>query len=117
MLTYTLGKLGFEVLSTTSGAGALTVVREKKPAVVLLDIGLSDGQTGLQVCEKIKAGKKEDAPYVIVASGRKDKETVDEAQQRGANAYLVKPFRLSRLVDIISSIHTTKNPFILVLRP
>lgn len=102
MLTLALRKLGFDVTGAASAAAGLLAVREHKPAVVVLDIGLSDGQNGLLVCEKIKGSKEGTAPYVIITSAHEDKEIVAEAQRLGANAYLVKPFRLSRLLEIVA---------------
>ena len=112
MLTLALRKLGFEVHGTASSAAALKAVQEKKPDVVLLDIGLADGPNGLLVCEKIKAENAPGSPYVVVTSGHKSKEIVQEAQRLGANAYLVKPFRLSRLLEIVAAADVTSKDFI-----
>lgn len=112
MLTVALRKLGFEVHGTASSMAALKAVREKKPDIVLLDIGLADGQSGLLVCEKIKAKNASVSPYVIITSGHKSKDIVQEAQRLGADAYLVKPFRLSRLLEIITAADVTSKDFI-----
>ncbi|NVO07069.1 MAG: response regulator [Rhodoferax sp.] len=102
MLSIALNKVGLQVLAAAGGASALAMVREHRPHLVLLDIGLADGLDGLAVREKIRADGANRTTQVLIMSGRKDKASMDEAQRVGANAYLVKPFRLSRLLELVS---------------
>lgn len=113
MLSIALGRMGFEVLAAAGGSSALQLVREKNPTIVLLDIGLADAVDGLTVCETLCALAPPLRPYVVITSGRKDQTAFDLARRAGANAYLVKPFRLSRLVQLISADPLRRDTFFL----
>jgi DNA-binding NarL/FixJ family response regulator len=59
---------GFEVVGESEdAAGALAAVAQLRPAIVLLDIGLPDGD-GFEVAERLARG--DDPPVVILISSR-----------------------------------------------
>jgi DNA-binding NarL/FixJ family response regulator len=59
---------GFEVVGESEdAAGALEAARQLRPAIVLLDIGLPDGD-GFEVAERLARG--DDPPVVILISSR-----------------------------------------------
>jgi DNA-binding NarL/FixJ family response regulator len=63
-----LERAGFDVVGESAdAAGALAAVAELRPAVVLLDIGLPDGD-GFEVAERLAEG--DDLPSVIRVSSR-----------------------------------------------
>lgn len=88
---------GFRVIGQCgSAADALTLVRERRPDLVLMDVYLPDGD-GLGVVAELLA--EPDAPAVIVISAANDVATVRRAVQLGAVHYLVKPFGFSELAE------------------
>ena len=59
---------GFEVVGESdNAAGALAAVARLRPAIVLLDIGLPDGD-GFEVAERL--ARSDDPPVVILISSR-----------------------------------------------
>ena len=59
---------GFEVVGESADAeGALAAVAQLRPAIVLLDIGLPDGD-GFEVAERL--ARSDDPPVVILISSR-----------------------------------------------
>jgi len=78
----------------------ITLARALKPDIIVLDLGLPDGN-GLDILPTLKAGDKE--PIVIILSVRKEQETIDKAESLGADAYLTKPFLMDNLLDIIQN--------------
>jgi UDP-3-O-acyl N-acetylglucosamine deacetylase len=87
---------GYETLATTSGEEALTLYREKKPAVVFLDIWLAD-RDGLEV---LRALREEDpAAAVVMMSGHGTTSTAVKAIKMGAFDYLEKPLSYRRAVE------------------
>lgn len=86
------------VLTTTSVAGAMELLKKEDVDLVLLDVGLG-GENGLEGIKKIHAVH----PSVGVAmlSGRSDVETVVEAIRRGAVDYLTKPLNMDCLATVL----------------
>ena len=54
LIGVTLGKTQFNVVHATDGEEALSLVVERRPRVVLLDVNLP-GIDGVEVCRRIKA--------------------------------------------------------------
>mgnify|MGYP000297773635 CR=1 FL=1 len=92
---------GADFHEAATAESGLELCRRLGPDLVVLDLGLPDVD-GLEILPKIKAlaygGHK---PYVVVLTVRKGKETISEAYQRGADAYLTKPFMVEDLIEII----------------
>lgn len=95
------------------GTSAVQAVRRVTPDIVLLDIGLPGAIDGIEVCRQIKSEAEGPPPFVIMMSGRKNHQDFVRARAAGANAYLVKPFKLSRLFDLVSNYATLQDRFIL----
>jgi two-component system KDP operon response regulator KdpE len=93
-LRTTLAGHGHTVVEAGSVADALDAIARAHPAVILLDLGLPDGD-GLTVLRKIAA---EDRPPVIVLSARGHEGDKVSALDAGADDYLTKPFGASELL-------------------
>jgi YesN/AraC family two-component response regulator len=89
----------YEVLTATTGAHALTVVRSRRVDCVLLDL-LIPGIDGLQVLAEIKA--IDPGLEVILVSGLGQPQAVATAIKLGALDYLVKPFAEEDLLDSVA---------------
>lgn len=89
-IKFSLEDMGYEVVDVAhSGGDALELLEKHKPDMVLLDIDLGEGMTGLQVGKIIHQAHK--VPFLYLTA-RSDKETLDEARATRPAAYLVKPF-------------------------
>jgi two-component system, NtrC family, nitrogen regulation response regulator GlnG len=87
-----------EVLTAGTAAEALSLVRERHPDVVLLDLQLPD-RSGLQVFQEIHAHDPKRPVIFITAHGTT--ETAIEAMKGGAFDYLVKPLDLAHLGQVL----------------
>jgi diguanylate cyclase (GGDEF)-like protein len=87
---------GYETLTAENGEKGLTVLRENRVNLVLVDLGLPD-IPGLEVLARIKA----DSPLtgVIVMTGKATIDSAVEATNGGAFSYLVKPYEIDQLVN------------------
>jgi len=74
-----------------------------EPTVVLLDLGLPDGD-GREVLDEVKTSENLRQVPVVVFSSSTDPKTIAECYRRGAAGYLVKPFDFSRLEKIARSL-------------
>ncbi|MEV8180197.1 response regulator transcription factor [Specibacter sp. NPDC078692] len=84
-----LNQSGFEVYAASNGSDGVALVREKKPAIVTLDLGLPDID-GFEVTRRIRLFS--DA-YIIMLTGRADEMDTLIGLETGADDYLTKPFR------------------------
>jgi two-component system NtrC family response regulator/two-component system nitrogen regulation response regulator GlnG len=85
-----LGNRGHEVVDLDSAEEAPRLLLEARPSfrLVLLDIGLSGGMSGLDLLKALRARGVE--VQVVVVSGNEDSETAIEATRLGARDYVIK---------------------------
>jgi len=85
-------KWGYDVVSVSDGARAWEVLDcPDAPRLAILD-WMMPGLTGPQVCEKVRARNSESYTYILLLTGRTQKEDVIEGMTAGADDYVVKPF-------------------------
>jgi two-component system KDP operon response regulator KdpE len=85
---------GYDVESARDGRSSLEIAAERKPDVVVLDLGLPD-LDGVEVLRRLRAHS--DVP-VIVLSARRDADDKVEALDLGADDYVTKPFGMGELM-------------------
>lgn len=91
LLSITLGQ-DYEILEAEDGLGALEAIRRHHPKVVFLDVMLPGTLDGLQVLDAIKADPLTRDILVAMVTARGQAADSDDARQRGADAYFIKPF-------------------------
>lgn len=93
-----LKRFAMELFSAKNGAEALELFREKQPDIVITDISMPV-MDGLSMARLIKE-ENPDMPIVFV-SAHNDAEQLLEAIELGAEGFLVKPFSLQKLSQIL----------------
>jgi DNA-binding response OmpR family regulator len=89
-----LERAGYIVLSTGSGAEAITIVADARPDLVVLDLGLPD-VSGTEVAREVRTIA--DIPIVMLTA-RSDEEDRIAGLELGADDYVTKPFSPRELV-------------------
>ena len=89
---------GYDIITTTSGAEAIELIRTKQPDVVVCDVLMPD-VTGMDVIDKVRTFSQ--VP-IFVFTGRPD--IAEFASKLGANDYIAKPFNPDLLVEKIRSV-------------
>ena len=85
---------GFVVEQAETAASALLALRQVKPDVVILDLGLPD-KDGLEVIREVRT---QSAVPIIVLSVRNDEAGKVAALDHGADDYITKPFGVDELL-------------------
>jgi two-component system KDP operon response regulator KdpE len=86
---------GYEVIATATGEQAVARAADRRPDLILLDLGLP-GVGGLEVIRRVRAFLA--ATPIIVVSAQGDEETKVTALDLGADDYVEKPFALPELL-------------------
>lgn len=93
-----------EVRTCNDGASALAAVAERRPQLILLDLGMP-GMDGIEVARRLRA--EPGAPLVIVAlSGWGQQSDRERTAEAGFDRHLVKPVsadELARLLDDVAA--------------
>ncbi len=94
LVTTVLRRAGFDVREAASGAACLEEVRRNPPDLIVLDLGLPDGD-GTEVCRQIRA---ETQCYVLMLTARAEEVDLLIGLAVGADGYMAKPFSPRELV-------------------
>ncbi|HEY4233180.1 MAG TPA: response regulator [Lacipirellulaceae bacterium] len=96
-----LRKLGHEVRAAADGVEALTAVREYRPDVVLLDIGLP-GMDGYEVASSLRTEMGDAAPLLVAMTGYGQHEFNRHASNARFDHHLVKPADVGALREVLT---------------
>lgn len=101
-------KTEFELLSADSGEGALDILRDNQPDIILLDI-MMPGIDGFETCRRVKANSATaDIPIIFMTALS---ETSDKVKgfRVGAVDYITKPIQHEELIARINTHMTIRN--------
>lgn len=100
IIEFSLTAAGFGVVTAASGEEALSVFKDRRPSLVVLDINLP-GRDGLWVCQQIRADSQ--APILFLSA--RDEE-VDRVMGLtiGGDDYVTKPFSPRELTARVQAI-------------
>jgi DNA-binding response OmpR family regulator len=91
---------GFAVLTAGDGPSALVAIRQRKPDLVVLDLGLP-GLDGLDVT---RAVRRESSIPIVMLTARDDEVDKILGLELGADDYLTKPFSPRELVARVRAV-------------
>jgi DNA-binding response OmpR family regulator len=100
LLTRALSKHGYEVLVASNGQEAMALIRQTRPALVLLDI-LMPGMDGVDICRAMRGDVELARTPVIFASALDQASLHAVADESGATDYLTKPLSLGDLLNVV----------------
>jgi two-component system, chemotaxis family, chemotaxis protein CheY len=84
-----------------SGEEAARLCLELKPDLVMMDI-LMPGMGGLSALENIKINNPDIKVIMVTAFGQESK--VREAREKGASAYIRKPFKKEEIISTVGAV-------------
>jgi two-component system KDP operon response regulator KdpE len=93
-LRVSLQSQGYRLIEAETGEDGLIQVASRKPAIILLDLGLPD-MDGLEVTKKLREWTAR--PIIIISAREQERDKV-RALDAGADDYLTKPFGADELL-------------------
>lgn len=93
-LRASLASRGFRLIEATTAGEVTALVTSHNPEVILLDLGLPDGD-GIDLARDIRAWSR--VPIIVISARGREADKV-EALDAGADDYLTKPFGVNELL-------------------
>ena len=100
-LSFVLEDAGYEVHTALDGDVGMELALRHRPPIVICDLMMGQ-MHGFEVLQALRARAELADTVVIVASSKAFKPDVDRARELGATEYLVKPFRVEELLQVIA---------------
>lgn len=96
----------FSLIEAATAAEALEQASKEQPDLILMDVMLPGGMSGLEACRQIKdRGAPGATPKVVIVSARPFADMKAEYEASGADLFIAKPFGPIQLVQGISSLY------------
>ena len=103
LLRLKLDQVGLDVWTEPNGTSGLKAAQRLHPDLVLIDWMMAD-LSGLEVCRAVRSDPAMRDVRLVVVSGRADEADIEWAYAAGADEYVVKPFRMSTMVQTLEDL-------------
>lgn len=100
LLDAMLTQAGFEVIEYADGESAYQGFINRKPHLLLTDVWMP-GQSGFDLCRKIRQNLNDTITPIIIMTGNDDLSSIEEAFDSGATDFFPKPINFPLLVQRI----------------
>ena len=94
---------GYSVFTSSNSTDGLELLRNYSPDLLLLDLHLKEGLTGMQVLRAAKMFKP-DLKVIILSGFGEEEDTKNSCISLGASAFLGKPTSLRSLSETIKNL-------------
>jgi len=91
---------GFLVVAASDGEAALRAVREFEPNVITLDV-MMPRLDGIETARRLRSDPETEHVPIVMVTGRSSPADLERGRDVGVEAYLMKPFEPSELVEVI----------------
>ena len=92
-----------DLLTANDGVQGLEMVKQMRPALVLLDINLP-GMNGLEILNNLKNDAQTRQIPIVMVSANAMSESISKAMEAGASGYLTKPIDVKKLKEMLNSL-------------
>lgn len=99
---------GYQVTGVRDGRAALEEIGKSRPDVVVLDVMLP-GLDGFEVCRSIKESPDTASIPVVMLTAKKSSLDLERGKQAGADAYITKPFKSVKVLEVIEGLIGNQN--------
>ena len=102
-MSQALAREGYEVISVENGKKAIEAVRMQHFDFIITDLIMPESN-GWEVLETIRQSQLQPQPRVIIITAHGKDETKKAAIEKGAWAYVEKPYVIERIKDILKEV-------------
>jgi signal transduction histidine kinase len=95
-----LNACGHETRTAYSGGAAMALLRDWKPQLALLDIGLPD-MSGHELARRIREAQQPDPPVLVALTGWGQQADVARSAEAGFEHHLTKPADIATLLAVV----------------
>lgn len=106
-LSQALASEGYEVLSVDNGKKAIEAVQSQQFDFIITDLIMPESD-GWEVLEAIRQSQLQPPPRVIIITAHGREETEKAALQKGAWAYVEKPYIIDRIKGMLKEVSRGK---------
>jgi putative two-component system response regulator len=107
-LEYILKNEGYDIARARDGRGALAVVAERPPDLMLLDLNMPQ-MGGFEVCQRVKGNPATSLLPIVIVTGESESDARLQAWEVGADDFLTKPFQVVEVLARCRSLLRTKQ--------
>jgi len=97
LLQNRLENWGYKVIAVNDGAEAWEVLRQPKPPGLLILDWMMPGADGIELCRRIRQKQDDPYQYILLLTGKDEKQDLIDGLNAGADDYLTKPFDIGEL--------------------
>jgi two-component system cell cycle response regulator len=97
LVEHALSARQFTLIFAKTGHEAIELFEENNPALVIVDWIMPD-LTGIEICQHVRSSSQTPYTYIIILTGKSEKESIVAGLEAGADDYLTKPFDPQELV-------------------
>lgn len=97
-----LRREGFSVRAAGNGREALASIRERRPALVVLDVMLPEVD-GIEIMRRLRDDQRSDIPVIMLTARGQETDRI-YGLELGADDYIVKPFSPAELVARVKAV-------------
>ena len=110
LIRYQLEAAGFDINVEETGNAGLKTIRNQKPDMIILDIGLPDID-GFEVCKTLRNdATTKDYPIIMLTAKGDDRDKI-EGLSLGADDYITKPYNAEELILRINNLLTRSKKY------
>ncbi|MEQ1772200.1 MAG: response regulator [Burkholderiales bacterium] len=102
-LDFLMRSENYDTRTAGTGNGALAIVGEFIPDLILLDVMLPM-MNGFEVCQTLRANPALNALKIVMLTAKGRESEIAEGMASGADAYITKPFATRDLVKIVKQL-------------
>ena len=102
-LNYLLTREGYNQTRLATGAGAVEMIRARKPDLVLLDVMLPE-VSGYEICQSVRADPECRNVRILMMTARGSAMERRKGLAMGADGFISKPFELKELREQVRKI-------------